>query len=63
MLYGVADLLRTILLIPDPFRRLLRSYVRNVRNLLVFQFLPASASHSKSHDDAARLDRIAFELA
>jgi hypothetical protein len=25
MLYGVADLFRTILFIPDPFRRLLRS--------------------------------------
>ena len=31
MLYGVADLLRTILFIPDPFGRLLRSFVRNAR--------------------------------
>jgi hypothetical protein len=29
MLYGVADLLRAILFVPDPFGRLLRSSVRD----------------------------------
>jgi hypothetical protein len=31
MLHGVADLLRAILFIPDAFRQLLRSLVRNAR--------------------------------
>src|ERR1700754_2979566 len=63
MPYGVAHVVGTILFITDPFRRLLRSYVRNARNLFVFQFLPASTSHSNGHNDVARLDGTAFERA
>jgi hypothetical protein len=61
MLYGVADLLRTILFIPDPFRRLLRSSVHSAGSF-IFQFLPVSAGQSIGHDDAACLRDIAFEL-
>jgi hypothetical protein len=63
MLYRIADQLRTILFTPDPFRRLLRSSVRSARKFFVFQFLPANADHSKGHDDAGRLDGMAFALA
>jgi hypothetical protein len=47
------------LLVPDPFRRLLRNSAQR-QNLFVFQFLQASASHSKTHDDAAGLDGVTF---
>ena len=61
MPYGVADLRRTILFIPDPFRRLLRSSVHSPA-AFSFQFLPVSAGQSIGHDDAAGLRDIAFEL-
>jgi hypothetical protein len=59
---GVADLLPTILLIPDPFRQYLRGSVRNDSSRFIFQFLPVSAGQSIGHDDAACLRDIAFEL-
>jgi hypothetical protein len=63
MLYRVADQLREILFIADPFRRLLRICVRNARICSSSNSCQRAANHSNGHDDAARLDGIAFELA
>jgi hypothetical protein len=61
ILHGVADLLRTILFIPDPFGRLLRFGAQR-KQLLIFQFFPTSASQSVGPRDAARLRDMAFGL-
>jgi hypothetical protein len=58
MLYGVADLFRTILFILVPFRQLLRSFLRKARLWSSSKFLPAGACHLKSHDAAARRDGL-----
>jgi hypothetical protein len=61
MLHGVADLLWTILFIPDPFRWLLRSSVHSASSFYL-QFLPVNAGQSIGHDDAACLWDTVFEL-
>ena len=48
MLHGVADLLSTILFVPDPFGRLLCNSVRNAELCSSSKFLAASSSQSKA---------------
>lgn len=54
LLYRVAELLPTILFIPDQFGRLLRFRAQR-QQPLIFQFLPTSAGQSVGPRDAACL--------
>jgi hypothetical protein len=61
LLYRVAELLPTILFIPDLFGLLLRFRAQR-QQLLIFQFFPTSAGQSVGPRDAARLRDMAFGL-
>jgi hypothetical protein len=62
MLYRVAGQLRTILFIPDPFRRLLRTSVRNARSCS-FSNSSQRVQVIRRTMTTQRLDGMAFELA